>query len=80
MASWDIAATPSSSDTLFPNILVFQTQKTHTSPDLTLPPGVLLLDEPTTGLDSFAAHNLVLLLKRIAGYGVTVLLTIHQVN
>lgn len=41
-------------------------------------PSVLLLDEPTTGLDSFAAHNLVLLLKRIAGYGVTILITIHQ--
>ena len=42
--------------------------------------GILLLDEPTTGLDSFAAHNLVLLLKHIADCGVTVLLTIHQVQ
>jgi len=41
-------------------------------------PSILLLDEPTTGLDSFAAHNLVLLLKRLAGYGVTVVITIHQ--
>ena len=54
--------------------------KTDRTTPITSFTGVLLLDEPTTGLDSFAAHNLVLLLKRIAGYGVTILITIHQVN
>jgi len=41
-------------------------------------PVVLLLDEPTTGLDSTAAQNVIEYIKGIANLGVTVVLTIHQ--
>lgn len=38
----------------------------------------MLLDEPTTGLDSYTAHYLVSNLRDIARRGKLVLLTIHQ--
>lgn len=41
-------------------------------------PKILLLDEPTTGLDSYTAHYLVSNLRDIARRGKLVLLTIHQ--
>jgi len=41
-------------------------------------PKALFLDEPTTGLDSTAAHAVVGYLRRVADSGVTVLMTIHQ--
>jgi ATP-binding cassette, subfamily G (WHITE), member 2, SNQ2 len=41
-------------------------------------PKALFLDEPTTGLDSTAAHYVVSYLRRVADSGVTVLMTIHQ--
>ena len=42
-------------------------------------PGLLLLDEPTTGLDSTNAARVVDILAELAGrQGVTVLLSIHQ--
>nr|CAD7414751.1 unnamed protein product [Timema poppensis] len=44
---------------------------------LTDPP-LLFCDEPTTGLDSYSAQNLVHMMKLMASNGKTVLCTIHQ--
>ncbi|MBW03551.1 ATP-binding cassette sub-family G member 8, partial [Eschrichtius robustus] len=41
-------------------------------------PGILILDEPTAGLDSFTAHNLVKTLSRLAKGNRLVLISIHQ--
>ncbi|KAL8378004.1 hypothetical protein RB595_008612 [Gaeumannomyces hyphopodioides] len=41
-------------------------------------PSVLFLDEPTTGLDSTSAFQLVRTLKTLAGKGRTIITTIHQ--
>jgi ABC-type multidrug transport system ATPase subunit len=41
-------------------------------------PRALFLDEPTTGLDSTAAHFVVEHVKAVAETGVTVIMTIHQ--
>ncbi|ORY74754.1 P-loop containing nucleoside triphosphate hydrolase protein [Leucosporidium creatinivorum] len=41
-------------------------------------PSILVLDEPTTGLDSFTAHALLVTLKQLAGRGRAVVLSIHQ--
>ncbi|CAL8101454.1 unnamed protein product [Orchesella dallaii] len=41
-------------------------------------PQLLICDEPTTGLDSFMAANLVKTLKTLANKGKTIICTIHQ--
>ncbi|XP_050406393.1 ATP-binding cassette sub-family G member 5 isoform X1 [Patella vulgata] len=41
-------------------------------------PDILLLDEPTTGLDSFTAKHLVTNLKDLAHSGKIIIMTIHQ--
>ncbi|KAI3375501.1 hypothetical protein L3Q82_003831 [Scortum barcoo] len=41
-------------------------------------PSVLFLDEPTTGLDASTANSVLLLLKRMANNGRTIILSIHQ--
>ncbi|KAK4700817.1 hypothetical protein P7C70_g5427, partial [Phenoliferia sp. Uapishka_3] len=41
-------------------------------------PSVLILDEPTTGLDSFTANQLLKTLSRLARRGRVVILSIHQ--
>jgi len=41
-------------------------------------PSLLFLDEPTTGLDSFAALNIMDHMSRLAAGGLTVIATIHQ--
>ncbi|ODM98292.1 Protein white [Orchesella cincta] len=41
-------------------------------------PQLLICDEPTTGLDSFMAANLVKTLKSLANKGKTIICTIHQ--
>lgn len=41
-------------------------------------PGVLFLDEPTTGLDSTNAAKVVDIMAELARSGVTVVLSIHQ--
>ena len=41
-------------------------------------PSVLVLDEPTTGLDSFTAFQLLSTLSRLAKRGRTVILSLHQ--
>ena len=41
-------------------------------------PDILLLDEPTTGLDSFNAYNLIETLCRLSRKNIVVIATIHQ--
>lgn len=41
-------------------------------------PSVLVLDEPTTGLDSFTSHQLLETLSRLAKRGRTIILSLHQ--
>ncbi|KAJ6666944.1 hypothetical protein lerEdw1_018946 [Lerista edwardsae] len=41
-------------------------------------PGILIFDDPTSGLDSFTAHNLVMTLSRLARGNRLVLLSVHQ--
>ncbi|PVD26127.1 hypothetical protein C0Q70_13795 [Pomacea canaliculata] len=41
-------------------------------------PDILLLDEPTTGLDSFTARHLVASLQQLARQGTLVVLSLHQ--
>ena len=41
-------------------------------------PAILLLDEPTTGLDAFTANNIVATLSKLAKRNKTVIFTIHQ--
>lgn len=40
--------------------------------------GILIFDDPTSGLDSFTAHNLVMTLSRLARGNRLVLLSVHQ--
>ncbi|XP_029453857.1 ATP-binding cassette sub-family G member 2 isoform X2 [Rhinatrema bivittatum] len=46
--------------------------------ELITDPAVLFLDEPTTGLDASTANAVLLLLKRMARQGKTIILSIHQ--
>ncbi|XP_067928023.1 broad substrate specificity ATP-binding cassette transporter ABCG2-like isoform X2 [Watersipora subatra] len=46
--------------------------------ELVTTPGVLFLDEPTTGLDASTANSVMKNLKRIADMGNTVIFSIHQ--
>jgi len=55
-----------------------QRKRTSVGVELVTDPGLVFLDEPTSGLDSFSAFSLITLMKRVAGFGCTVLLTIHQ--
>jgi ABC-type multidrug transport system ATPase subunit len=41
-------------------------------------PSILFLDEPTSGLDSFNAWKIIHILKALAGFGCSILCTIHQ--
>uniref|UniRef100_A0A6J0UDC5 ATP-binding cassette sub-family G member 8 n=1 Tax=Pogona vitticeps TaxID=103695 RepID=A0A6J0UDC5_9SAUR len=41
-------------------------------------PGILIFNDPTAGLDSFTAHNLVITLSRLARGNRLVLLSVHQ--
>jgi len=43
-------------------------------------PEVLVLDEPTNGLDLRARHQLLAALRRLAGSGTTLLMVTHQLN
>lgn len=43
-------------------------------------PSLIFLDEPTTGLDSYTATQLMQILKNLADSGRTIIQTIHQPN
>lgn len=41
-------------------------------------PRILFLDEPTTGLDSLTAYNIIKVINNLKKSGVTIISTIHQ--
>lgn len=53
-------------------------KRTNIGMELIIDPSVLFLDEPTTGLDASTAGSVLLLLKRMANHGRTIILSIHQ--
>ncbi|XP_029931817.1 ATP-binding cassette sub-family G member 2-like isoform X1 [Myripristis murdjan] len=53
-------------------------KRTNIGMELIIDPSVLFLDEPTTGLDASTANSVLLLLKRMASHGRTIILSIHQ--
>ncbi|KAM9827387.1 broad substrate specificity ATP-binding cassette transporter ABCG2, partial [Neosynchiropus ocellatus] len=53
-------------------------KRTNIGMELIIDPPVLFLDEPTTGLDASTANSVLLLLKRMARSGRTIILSIHQ--
>ncbi len=55
-----------------------QKKRVNIAMELVLDPPVLLLDEPTSGLSAQDTMDLVRLLRRLAGQGRTICLTIHQ--
>lgn len=55
-------------------------KRTSIANELVSEPSVIFLDEPTTGLDSYAAEVIVKKLKELTHTGITVVMTIHQPN
>ena len=53
-------------------------KRTSIGVELLTNPSIIFLDEPTTGLDSETALNVINMLKDIALSGRTVISTIHQ--
>ena len=53
-------------------------KRTSIGVELLTNPSLIFLDEPTTGLDSETALQLILLLEALAAGGRTVISTIHQ--
>ncbi|NXA54908.1 ABCG2 protein, partial [Nothocercus julius] len=53
-------------------------KRTNIGMELITDPAVLFLDEPTTGLDASTANAVLLLLKRMAEQGKTIIFSIHQ--
>ncbi len=53
-------------------------KRTSVGVELLINPSLIFLDEPTTGLDSTTALNLIKFLNRLANAGRTVVTTIHQ--
>lgn len=53
-------------------------KRTSIGVELLINPSLIFLDEPTTGLDSTTAFNLIRFLNRLARSGRTVVTTIHQ--
>lgn len=53
-------------------------KRTNIGMELIIDPSVLFLDEPTTGLDASTANSVLLLLKRMANQGITIIMSIHQ--
>ncbi|KAM9792334.1 broad substrate specificity ATP-binding cassette transporter ABCG2d [Neosynchiropus ocellatus] len=53
-------------------------KRTSIGMELVIDPSVLFLDEPTTGLDASTANSVLLLLKRMASQGRTIIMSIHQ--
>jgi len=55
-------------------------KRTSIGVELITNPNLVFLDEPTTGLDSFTATNVIEVLKELSNTGRTVISTIHQPN
>jgi ABC-type multidrug transport system ATPase subunit len=55
-------------------------KRTSIGVELITDPNLIFLDEPTTGLDSFTAQNVIEVLYGLAASGRTVISTIHQPN
>ena len=53
-------------------------KRTSIGVDLIISPSMIFLDEPTTGLDSTTALQVIVLLRQLANEGRTVVSTIHQ--
>ncbi|XP_059384534.1 broad substrate specificity ATP-binding cassette transporter ABCG2-like isoform X2 [Carassius carassius] len=53
-------------------------KRTNIGMELIIDPPVLFLDEPTTGLDASTANSVLMLLKKMANSGRTIILSIHQ--
>jgi ABC-type multidrug transport system ATPase subunit len=53
-------------------------KRTSIGLELLINPSIMFLDEPTTGLDSTTALNLITFLNKLAKTGRTVVSTIHQ--
>ncbi|XP_077999180.1 broad substrate specificity ATP-binding cassette transporter ABCG2-like [Glandiceps talaboti] len=53
-------------------------KRTNIGMELIIQPGVLFLDEPTTGLDASTANAVMLLLKKLASNGRCIIVSIHQ--
>ncbi|XP_033827771.1 broad substrate specificity ATP-binding cassette transporter ABCG2d [Periophthalmus magnuspinnatus] len=53
-------------------------KRTSIGMELISDPSVLFLDEPTTGLDASTANSVLLMLKRMASHGRTIIMSIHQ--
>ncbi|XP_042324674.1 broad substrate specificity ATP-binding cassette transporter ABCG2-like [Sceloporus undulatus] len=53
-------------------------KRTNIGMELITDPAVLFLDEPTTGLDASTANAVLLLLKKMARQGKTIIFSIHQ--
>ncbi|KAM6136661.1 broad substrate specificity ATP-binding cassette transporter ABCG2 isoform 1-T1 [Phoenicopterus ruber ruber] len=53
-------------------------KRTSIGMELITDPAILFLDEPTTGLDASTANAVLLLLKRMAKQGRTIIFSIHQ--
>ncbi|KAK3089010.1 hypothetical protein FSP39_000105 [Pinctada imbricata] len=53
-------------------------KRTNIGMELIISPPVLFLDEPTTGLDANTANSVMLLLRRLALRGRTIIFSIHQ--
>ncbi len=55
-----------------------QRKRVNIAMELLSDPSVLFLDEPTSGLSSYDAHQVILLLRKLANSGKTIVCTIHQ--
>ena len=53
-------------------------QRLHLARGLVCDPGVLILDEPTVGMDPVAAHDFRALVGELRGNGITILMTTHD--
>ncbi len=67
-------------DELVKNLSGGQKQRFTIATSLVNEPEILFLDEPTTGLDPVARHNLWDLIKKINAEGVTIVLTTHYME
>uniref|UniRef100_A0A8C2LAM8 ATP-binding cassette, sub-family G (WHITE), member 5 n=1 Tax=Cyprinus carpio TaxID=7962 RepID=A0A8C2LAM8_CYPCA len=63
---------------IFPGISVGERRRVSIASQLLQDPKVILLDEPTTGLDSMTANQIVVLLADLARRDPIVIVTIHQ--